>query len=454
MLPLGLLLASCTHHTPPPPPVDVEPLAFSTSGVQPIADHWWQAFGDADLDAAVDEALANNFSVRAAFSRLEAAQALVRQSRAGLMPTLGTFVTGSVGTGQGVDNNLRSFVEVGVEASYEIDLWGRIRGQIRGDVARREATRMDAEAAAIALSAAVVNTWIALGATREQIALLDQQIAANEGMAEVMNARFLYGVVRQGDALRQERLLEQTRAQRVERLTDLEVLEHRLAVLLGRTPDDTWSRPPEHLPALPAMPSAGVPLDLIRRRPDVRAAEYRVAAVNADVAVAIADQFPQLRIGGGVSNIPASAQALLTGWVAQLAANLVAPLFEGGRRRAEVSRRKALLEAAVADYGDTLLITLQEVEDALTRNRRQAELLALVDTQADLATRAADGLQAQYTGGLDVTYLDALSARTTAQELSRQQIDARRTQLALRVDLFRALAGPLPDNDDSENDDA
>lgn len=438
-----LTVLACSTRTAAPLPVDLEPVVFSASGSAPLPDEWWTAFGDDALDARVREALGQNFTVQAAFARLLAAEAVVQRERAPLFPSFTGFADSSIGTDDPFGGVQRVPVELGVQASYEIDLWGRIRANLEAEVQRREATRADAEAAALSLSVAVARAWVGIAATQEQLVLLDEQIVANQGMAAVVEARFRNGVVRQADALRQERLLEQTRAEQVSQRTALEVQTHQLAVLLGKPPKADVGALPARLPPLLPLPDAGVPLELVRRRPDVQSAERALRAADAEVAVAVANQFPRLSLGASTSNAPGSAEALLQGWVSSLGASLVVPLLAAGERRAEVRRTRALLDAEVAEYGAVLLVALQEVEDGLTRDRRQQELVDNIDRQVALAQQTAAGLQAQYTGGLDVSYLDVLTAQTTAQQLRRAQISARRQHLELRIDLYRALAGGI-----------
>lgn len=430
-----LALHGCVHTSETASPVSLDEVRFTESGAAEVPDAWWTSFDDPELDRLVAAALADNFTVRAAFSRLEAAEAEVVQARAPLFPALSAQARGEVAT------DAAPGVSLGLYASYEIDLFGALRAELRGEAQRREQTREEARAAALSITGQIARTWVAIGAARAQLALLDEQLTANEGMAQVVEARFLNGVVRQADALRQQRLLVQTQAQRIEQLEDLEVLEHQLAVLLGRPPEHPLDVQLEALPALPALPDAGLPLALVRRRPDVRAAERALYAADADVAVAVAGLFPQLTLSAGLDNVPTSPQELLTGWVASLAGSLLAPLFEAGARRAEVRRTRALLDAEVADYGTVLLTALQEVEDALTRNRRQEQYVTNLREQVELAEQAALGLQAQYTGGLDVGYLDVLQAQTTAQQLRRDLISAHQRQLSVRIDLYLALAG-------------
>jgi NodT family efflux transporter outer membrane factor (OMF) lipoprotein len=439
-----LLLAGCARGPasgPPPelaPPVELAALRFSPAGEAQAAPDWWAVFENGELSGLVEHALDRNLTVRGAFARLEAAEALVVQARSPLFPAL------QAEAGAGVATDAAPEATVGLGLSYELDLWGRIRAEARGAAERRSATAADAQAAALSLSGQVARAWVGLTATRAQLALLDRQVHANQGMFEVVDARFRNGVVRQADALRQQRLLVQTEGQRIVQLESLEVQEHALLVLLGRPATETLALDGAALPELPPLPVAGLPLEVVRRRPDVRAAERRLYAADADVAVAVASRLPRLSLGAGVSTTVGSGVDPLSGWVASLSANLVAPLFEAGARRAAVREQEALLRATLADYGAVLLGAVQEIEDALARDRRQGERVANLEAQARLADRTAAGLEAQYTGGLDVSYLDVLTAQTTAQQLRRDLIAARQRQLELRIAVYLAIAGPVP----------
>lgn len=415
-------------------PPDLTAVAFSSTGTHTAAPDWWTAFQSPELDTLMVRALAENPGVQAAYHRLTAANATVVQARSPLFPALAAEA-GIAGP--------PADTELAVGASYEVDLWGRIRAEARGAAYRRDATATDASAAALSLSGAVARTWVGIAASRAQLTLLDRQVRANEGMAKVVEARFLNGVVRQADSLRQQRLLVQTEGQRIVQRETLAVQEHALAALLGLPATAEVPLEAVELPPVPPLPETGLPAEVIRRRPDVRAAEQRLRAVDEDVAVAVAERFPRLTLGASVSTSITSS-GVAAGWVASLSANLVAPLFEAGARRAAVQEQRALLDAALADYGAVVVTAVQEVEDALARDRLQAERVANLQAQARLADRTADGLEAQYTGGLDVGYLDVLTARTTAQQLRRDLISAHQRQLELRIAVYLAIAGGLP----------
>ncbi|MED5374424.1 MAG: efflux transporter outer membrane subunit [Myxococcota bacterium] len=420
------------------PPIPVEELRFSDAGTHLAGADWWSGFESAELSALVEQGLSDNLSVQAAFSRLEAAQAQVVQARAPLFPT----VTGSAGGSQSPGGT--PSLSAGVGVAYELDLWGRIRAETRVADHERQSTEADAQAAALSLSGEIARTWVSIAATRAQLSLLQEQQQANAGMTRIVRARFHNGVAREADALRQERLEVGTAEQSIAQQEALELLEHQLAVLLGRSPTEPPAVEIQALPALPPLPDAGIPVELIRRRPDVLSAEQALLAADAQVAVAITEQFPRLSFSLDLGSVGSTPEDLLTGWLTSLGVSLVAPILEGRSRRAEVHRSRAELDAAIADYGQALLVALQEVEDALAQDRLQAQRVENLTQQVLLAERTAEGLQAQYTGGLDVSYLDVLTGQTTAQQLRRDLIDARERQLLLRIQLYLALAGPVP----------
>lgn len=423
-------------------PADLPALAEAGDAEAPA--RWWTSLEDPVLDALIEESLAGSFTLRAALARLEEARADRAASRAEAWPELSAYARSSVGTDDPFVGTRRVPLEVGLSADWEVDLWGRVRAQTLAETARVEASRADLHAAALSLSAEVAGAAWALQASRERQALLASQLEANEGLQDLSEARFDRGQLGWAEVLQQQRLAEATRADLAAEAARGERLEHALAVLLGRLPQGEGAVFSE-LPALrppPPLPATGLPLALLERRPDVQAAWLRVHAANADLAASIRDRFPSLRLGGSVSNAPDSLATALEGWVASLSASLVAPLFDGGGRRAAVRGSRAVLEQRVAEYGSAVLLAFQEVEDALTRERELAQRVASLEAQARLATESAEGLEARFLRG-QASQLEVLQATTTAQALERQLVDARLEALTVRAGLHRALAGEL-----------
>jgi NodT family efflux transporter outer membrane factor (OMF) lipoprotein len=418
------------------------PEAFSKSGQVPMPDAWWTALDDAALNRLVDEALAGNFTIRQAWDRLDQARALAEQAGAPLLPALdGT--AGAARTAVRTRPLPRVYtteVALGLVAGYEVDLWGRVRST--ADAARLDAyaSAADLQSAAITLSARIAAVWYQLIEAYGQLRLLSEQIETNETYLDLIQVRFGQGLVQASDVLQQKQLVEETRGQRVLVESVIEVLRHQLAVLLGRPPGALDVESPEALPPLPPLPATGLPAALVRRRPDVRAAELRVQAADRRVAAAVADQFPRLSLTAGAETGAEAMRDLFDNWLANVAANVVAPLFDANRRGAEVERTRAVVSERLNAYGGTVLVSLQEVEDALVQEAEQARFVRSLREQLDLAREATDRVRDVYstTGQNFLRYLTTLLGY---QRLQRTYLAAERDLVLFRIDLYRALAG-------------
>lgn len=439
-----LVAAGCASpRTTAPSPVDA-PETFSSSGDAAVADRWWIAFDDAGLDTAIDSALANNFDLRAAWQRLRAAQAVADRESAGLIPrvdaTAGASATERSETNASDDDTPSQELRLGAAATYEVDLWGRIRSRVDAERFRAQASRASYETARLTLSAEIARTWYQLAEARSQVDLAQQQVDTNEQVLNLLRERFGAGQVRSVDVLRQRQLLESTREERAFAESREQVIEHQLAVLLGRSPRDTVASTPETLPSLPPLPDTGVPAALVERRPDVRSAFFAVRAADADLAAAINDQYPRLTISASASTASANASDLFDDWVASIAGELLAPLFYGGELRAEVDRAEAIQKESVYQYGQTVLEAFREVEDALILEQKQREQVRSLRTQTELAQQAYEQLRVEYLNGA-ASYIDVLTALRDVQQLRRDLLTAERTLVEDRIALYRALSG-------------
>jgi outer membrane protein TolC len=280
---------------------------------------------------------------------------------------------------------------------------------------------------------------------RGQLSLLDNQIKTNEKYLDIITLKFRRGQVSATDVLQQRQLVESTIGERILVESSLRVLEHQLAILVGRPPLSLDVPAGRHLPALPPMPEAGLPAEWVRRRPDVRSAEIRIRSADRRLAAAIADQFPEVRLTAGAETSAEELRDLFDNWLANLAANLVAPLFDAGQRRAEVERTRAVLSEQLNSYGQLVLDSLKETEDALIRETKQAQYVTSLQEQLRLSGQATDQTLENYTkGSMDFTrYLTTL---LSDQRLQRTYLQARRELILQRIALYRALAGgwPLP----------
>ena len=423
------------------PPVEV-PGEFSETGALEMPERWWTAFEDEELDAALERALVSNLDLKGAWERLQAARAVAARETGGRYPTLDAFFAAEKGA---EDSHRTPFVDresyaLGLVARYEIDLWGRVAAIAEARELEAGATLADYRAAALTLSAEVVRAWYERLEAHDQLLLAAEQVRTNEAIVDLLEERFRNGLSRAADLLRQRQLLEATRERRLVAESRIAVLDHKLAVLLGEPPRTPVPFTSRDLPEPPPLPRTGLPTELVQRRPDVTSALLRVRAADRETAAAIRDRYPRLDLAISGSTIAGSIDDLFVTWAYAVIGEIVAPLFDGGRRVAEVDRARAVTRQRLYEYGQTVLVAFREVEDALVQERKQAERLRSLESQVRLARQSYERLQQEYFNGV-VDYIEVLTALSAEQRLRRDLLTGRLDLLEQRIALYRALAG-------------
>lgn len=431
---------------PASPPV---PTAFSMNGSEVLNDRWWEQWNSAELNALVEEALSENFSLSAAWARLEQAEASLSKADAGRFPTLGASGNARRDRSIGEDRDTieNDSGSVGLSASWEIDLWGRIRSSSNAARLDRDASKEDLQATAISLVSQIVQTWLQLGEQHGQRVLLREQISLSESTLELIQARFARGQSSASDLWQQERLVESRKGNLILVEARIKSLEYALAVLIGKDPASTRFPAITSIPVPPPFPSTGTPAEALGRRPDIRAAWMRVEAADHRIASAMADRFPRISLSAGLSSPSSETLNLFNEWITSVAGSLGIPLIDGGSRRAEVDRNEALLRQLLSQYGNTWLTAIREVEDAILEEKTQRAYLSSIDTQIGLAERVLTQTSSRYEQG-QLSYLQVLEAQQTLQGLQRSRLETARAAAAARVDLHKAIGGgfELPAN--------
>lgn len=441
---IGCSTHKVTHN--PQPPLEM-PSAYTAAGAQaPMPEKWWTEFSDPQLETLIDDMLSNNFQLRAAWARIKQARAFVKQAHSGKYPQLD--LSGAVQRNQSRFNfgnqviiNEINLFNVSAAAGYEIDLWRRMASTGNAAALDALALRDDVEAIAITLIAEVAEAWFDLLSVSAQLKLLTDQYETNKLYLELIELRFQKGLASSLDIYQQRQQLVSTQAQ----MTLLEGTKalsiQRLAILVGKPPEAIAVTPGEVLPGLPAtVPGTGLPADLLERRPDVRAARRRVEAADYRVAVAVADRLPALRLSASLGLQSPTLGDFLTSPVWNLLAGVAAPLIDGGRRKAEVERQKAVVEERLMNYGQVLLQAMVEVESALTNEARQRAYITELEQLVELSGLTLEQAQERYNQGL-IDYLPVLSALQGRQRAELTLLQARRSLLSFRIQLCRALGG-------------
>jgi NodT family efflux transporter outer membrane factor (OMF) lipoprotein len=410
---------------------------------------WWEIFGDPDLHALEERVAAANQNLKIAEARLRAARALVRFNRAALFPTIST----SVGASSIRDSANRPFVPQGLntgssgdilfslDMSYEIDLWGRIRRTVAAARQEAQATAADLETARLSLQAELAMDYFELRAADAQKQLLDETVKAFEAALQLTINRFQGGAAPKSDVAQAQTQLDTTRAQATDVTVQRAQLEHAIATLIGEPPA-TFSLSPRPLDTRPPDVPVGLPSQLLERRPDIAAAERRVAEANEQIGIAKAAYFPALMLNASVGFEGSSfgnalnASSLL--WA--VGASITQTIFDGGRRRATSDVARASYDATVAAYRETTLTAFQQVEDNLAA-------LRILEQESQQQRRAVESAQEslrlftnRYRGGVD-NYLQVITAQTVTLSNQRTEIDILRRRMDASVLLVKAVGG-------------
>lgn len=410
---------------------------------------WWTLYGDATLNALQAQAASGNQSIALSLARLRAAQAAVASSRASQSPTLGTSASASASRArsgsQAADgsSNTRtsSSYSLGLNASWELDLWGRLAGTVDAAQATAQASADDLAAARLSVQASVAQTYFSLRAAEANAQILRETLQAYERSWELTRNRQQAGVASVADVAQAESQYKSTQVQLLEAETTRTQLENALAALLGQAPASFSLPATGTLPQPPVVP-AQLPSQLLERRPDIAAAERRVAAANAQIGVAQAAFFPALTLSGTAGYRGSELSNLFNApnlfW--SLGPQLALSLFDGGARTAAVESARAANEQAAATYRQTVLTALQEVEDNLTAATALAQEQQLQTEALAAAQRALDVVNNQYRAGT-VAYLSVITAQTSVLSAQRSLVDVRSRRLAAVNTLLKNVAG-------------
>lgn len=453
---LLLLAAACAavgpDYVPPERELPAEwsqPQQAGLAGGAAAEGAFWEQFHDPVLTSLVQRALAQNLDLKAAFARLRASRAMRGVEAAGRWPSL----TGRASYEHREDSTNTPFGEfipvtdihsVGVDAAWELDLWGRVRRSIEAAERDLEVSEAEVQGAMLSVAAEVARAYVELRAAQRRLQIAQANLALQEQTLKLVQARATAGLVVERDVAQAATNAEQTRS----RLPTLEAeglaAQHRLAVLLGRAPGELAAElgEPGALPAVPPSIAVGVPADLLRRRPDVRAAERRFAAAVARIGATEAERYPQFALNGTLGLAANSADDLFASGsdVVAFGPSLRWNLFDGGRLRNRVKALEANAEAAQIAWEQTLLRALEEAENAMVRFVREQTRQATLQRAAAQARRAVELAQTQYRAGLS-DFQSVIDSERTAAAIDDDLVFSGAAVAASVVALFQALGG-------------
>lgn len=446
---LPVLLSGCTALLPETSPEMIEktPATFSNASTNSaINSEWWKTFNNNELNSLISTAFSNNLSLAQTAARFRQARASADKLSTSTYPSLtASAQTGRSETESLTDDGISASssgenYSIGLAASYELDLWGRVNSLRKTASFNTKASFLDLETASMSLSARIAELWIQIIEAKTRIILTTRQIETNSQTLDLLKQRVAMSNTSMLDVYQQEQHLRTTEARLPPAKQNLELLMNQLAVLLGRHPDGSQLVTSDKLPELPPPPGNGIPSDLLNNRPDVKAGRMRLESSAWSTSAARADRLPAIRLTAKQDFTSSNSSTLFDNWISNLAAGLTAPLLDGGLRRAEVRRARAALDENIASYREAILNAVKDVEDALVREKRSAETQEALTRQLSSSLKALNEALKRYKNG-NASYLFVLTALRALHQTEQELTLAKASLLLSRVALHRALGG-------------
>ncbi|KVZ14772.1 efflux transporter outer membrane subunit [Burkholderia ubonensis] len=460
----AVLLAGCAvgpdYHrpdTPMPPAFKEAPAGWKVAQPADGADRgaWWRVYGDPQLDALIGKLNASNQTIAQSAAAYRQARALVAEARAAYFPTVGLTASGSRSRspraslssgssssfGGGSSGSIGNSYSVGLDASWEPDLWGKVSRTVGAQRAGEAAAAADLANARLSQQATLAQTYFQLRTADTLQMLLDDTVASYARSLQLTQNRYAQGVAARADVIQAQTQLQSAQAAAIDNGVARAQYEHAIATLIGE-PASTFSLPPLPLAAEPPVTPVGVPSALLERRPDIAAAERRAAAANEQIGVAISAFFPTLTLSaqGGVQSSVWSNLFTLPARFWTVGPQLAATLFDAGLRAAQTEAARATYDQDVAAYRLSVLTAFQDVEDNLASQRILAREIDVQRQAVDSAEHALAIVTNQYKAGT-VDYLNVLTAQTTAFSAHQKLATIAGQRMVSSVGLVKALGG-------------
>jgi NodT family efflux transporter outer membrane factor (OMF) lipoprotein len=447
-----MVLDGCTVHSPKGITLSAPlPGSFTAtpldSGPMPATDRWWEAFQDERLNRHMEQAFAGNLDLDQAYARLKQIEAIARKTGAARLPFVN--LEGNASRSRRLafpEDETGNSYELSVAAGFEVDLWNKLKSRTRARELETEASLEDIRTVYLTISAQVADLYYLMVEQRSQLDLTDQTVEARKATVELVERRYLEGIVLALDVYQARQTLAAARARRPEFEATLGTTAHALSVLIGNYPGQTVGGDLAVIPEVPTAFPGGLPSEMLARRPDIQAELLRLKARDQEIGAAIADRFPSINLLADYGRARSDFGTNLSGTVWNLIGNVALPLLDWGSRKAEVERTRAVFDEQLSRYRQTVLIAFQEVEDALVNNHTSEEAIRWLEEEETAARSALRLAIDRYLDGLS-DYLPVLTAQALHYDVQRRLLSARRKLISDRISLARALGGNWMDQE-------
>ncbi|MGE4519824.1 MAG: efflux transporter outer membrane subunit [Desulfobacteraceae bacterium] len=395
-------------------------------------DRWWQDFNNEELNFLVETALNNNNTIKKAFETLKKADSALAKEKSDLFPDID--INGGISETR-TDKNTSKSSSIGLEAGYEIDLWGKINSQVNASRFSRNAAQSDLESAAVTIASETVSAWKNYVSVSSRLEILDGILNENQKQLKVLKLRYKNGMANASDVYDHKKeilaLKETINSARLEK----QLLSNRLLYLTGL---DSLEVKTQKLPDLPQMPETGISSDLLESRPDIKASFSRLMASEQNLYNAKKNMLPSLSISASAGLSSNEFSLSFDDWISKLAANLTAPVFRGGYLRQEVKRSKAERNEYLYSYKDIVLSAFKEVSDAVSQEKAQKEKLLFLEQRIKASEASLFYAENEYKNGSS-DYISYIERYNYLKNLESVLISEKSALIEDRISLYRAI---------------
>ncbi|MEC9491338.1 TolC family protein [Flexistipes sp.] len=407
---------------------------------------WWNIFDSPEISKLMDKAFGNNFNIKAAYYRIKQAQASYRKSYSGYYPSADLSLERSYNKQK--QKNLDAVTtdkwSLGLNVSYEADIWGKTSAEAESAALQVDINRYNLKGSALILSTDIAKTWVDIIANKIKLDTFREQLRLNRDIYSIIEERYYSSMANLIDLYQQESVIANIRSNIDDTISEIERLKQSLNVLTGTHPGAKFSVETEKMPEIKPLPKGGLPASVLKNRPDLKASWLKVKSAAWNVSSAKAARLPSLRLTGSYNYSAEKLADIFDNWALNLAGSLIAPIIDGGSRKAEVARSKAALQEAVMNYKQDALNAVKEAEAALLNESKYIKRIKNTEKRLSIAEKSLKEAERRYYSGIS-DYSAVLNQRLNILELKSTLTDLKSARIKSRIDLYKAAGGRIPE---------
>ncbi|AEI13753.1 RND efflux system, outer membrane lipoprotein, NodT family [Flexistipes sinusarabici DSM 4947] len=407
---------------------------------------WWNIFESPEISKLMDKAFGNNFNIKAAYYRIKQAQASYRKSYSGYYPSADLSLERSYNKQK--QKNLDAVTtdkwSLGLNVSYEADIWGKTSAEAESAALQVDISRYNLKGSALILSTDIAKAWVDIIANNIKLNTLREQLKLNQDIYSILEERYYSSMADLIDLYQQESVIANIRSQIDDTISEIKQLKQSLNVLTGTHPGAKISVVTEQIPEINPLPKGGLPASVLKNRPDLKASWLKVKSAAWNVSSAKAARLPSLRLTGSYNYSAEKLADIFDNWALNLAGSLIAPIIDGGSRKAEVARSKAALQEAVMNYKQDTLNAVKEAEAAMLNEKKYVKRIKNTEKRLSIAEKILKEAERRYYSGMS-DYSAVLNQRLNILELKSTLTDLKSSRIKSRIDLYKAAGGRIPE---------